>query len=173
MPPIGDTTRRYLPELVYGANDGIVTTLAVVAGVVGAQMSTQVILILGFANLFADGISMGASDVLSERSKSGDERPPLKAAARNGLATFAGFVCAGIIPLSAYLLPGIEEGRFALAAGLAAVTLFSVGAARAFFTDRSWPRAGLEMLLIGSAAGAVAYGVGVFGASLTGGGPGG
>ena len=59
----------YLPELVYGANDGIVTTLAVIAGVVGAELSTQVILILGFANLFADGISMAASNYLSERSR--------------------------------------------------------------------------------------------------------
>jgi vacuolar iron transporter family protein len=59
---------EYLPELVYGANDGIVTTLAIVAGVFCAQLSSQVVLILGFANLLADGISMGASNVLSERS---------------------------------------------------------------------------------------------------------
>ena len=42
---------RYLPDLVYGANDGVITTFAVVCGVVGAALSNQVILILGFANL--------------------------------------------------------------------------------------------------------------------------
>jgi len=60
--------RHYLPDLVYGANDGIITTFAVVCGVVGANLSVQVILILGFANLLADGFSMGASNFLSRRS---------------------------------------------------------------------------------------------------------
>lgn len=36
--------RMYLPELVYGANHGIVTTLAIIAGVFGAQLSTQIVL---------------------------------------------------------------------------------------------------------------------------------
>lgn len=49
------------------------------------------------------------------------------------------------------------------------MTLFAVGASRAFFTDRGWLQAGLEMLLIGSGAGFVAYGVGSLGAWLTGG----
>jgi len=57
-----------LPDLVYGANDGIITTFAVVSGVVGADLSRTIILILGFANLFADGISMGASNYLARRS---------------------------------------------------------------------------------------------------------
>lgn len=47
--------RHYLPDLVYGANDGIITTFAVVSGVIGADLSERVILILGFANLVADG----------------------------------------------------------------------------------------------------------------------
>lgn len=158
------TIERYLPELIYGANDGIVTTLAVVAGVVGAGLSTQVILILGFANLIADGVSMAASDVLSERSRASDRRPTLRQASRHGAATFVGFVCAGIAPLLAYVLPLAEEDRFASALGLAAATLFAVGASRAFFTDRGWLRAGLEMLLIGAVAGALAYGVGLLGA---------
>ena len=57
--PIQERFRRFLPELIYGANDGVVTTLAVVAGVVGADLSTRIILILGFANLFADGVQWG------------------------------------------------------------------------------------------------------------------
>ena len=60
--------RHYFPDLVYGANDGIVTTFAVVTGVTGAALSERIILILGFANLVADGFSMGASNFLSRRS---------------------------------------------------------------------------------------------------------
>src|SRR3989344_4274781 len=60
---------QYLADFVYGANDGIVTTFAVVAGAVGAGFPTVVIIILGLANLVADGLSMGLSNFLSLRSK--------------------------------------------------------------------------------------------------------
>lgn len=60
---------KYLPELVYGSIDGIVTTFAVVAGSAGAELSTSVVLILGMANLFADGLSMSIGSYLSKKSE--------------------------------------------------------------------------------------------------------
>lgn len=59
---------RYMGDAVYGALDGIVTTFAIVAGVSGAGLSSSIILILGFANLFGDGISMAAGSYLGKRS---------------------------------------------------------------------------------------------------------
>ena len=162
--------QHYLPELIYGANDGIVTTLAVISGVVGAQFSNQVVLILGFASLFADAFSMGASNYLSNRSQSkASDRMGRKEAFQNGLATFVGFIVAGVIPLAAYLLPWFDGQPFWFAIGLALIALFAIGASRAFFTDRGWLRAGMEMLVVGALASAVAYGVGILGSSLTGG----
>jgi VIT1/CCC1 family predicted Fe2+/Mn2+ transporter len=52
----------YLRDWVYGGIDGAVTTFAIVAGVVGAELSSRVVLILGIANLVADGFSMAASN---------------------------------------------------------------------------------------------------------------
>jgi VIT1/CCC1 family predicted Fe2+/Mn2+ transporter len=52
----------YLRDWVYGGIDGTVTTFAVVAGVVGADLSTRALLILGAANLIADGFSMAAAN---------------------------------------------------------------------------------------------------------------
>src|SRR3989338_7393378 len=59
----------YLRDVIYGANDGIITTFAVVAGVAGAALSSGVVIILGFANLIADGISMGMSNYLGLKSQ--------------------------------------------------------------------------------------------------------
>jgi len=160
--PEGSTrglVRSYLPEIVYGASDGIITTFAIVAGIVGASLSATTVLILGFASLLADGISMAASNVLSERARV-DPQPSLKQASRHGVATFCGFILAGVLPLLAYVLPDPGVPRFALAGGLAAVALFAVGAARAVFTERPALWAGLEVLVIGATAGAVAFGVG-------------
>jgi vacuolar iron transporter family protein len=58
----GAPSFSYLRDWVYGGIDGAVTTFAIVAGVVGAQLSNRVVLILGIANLVADGFSMAASN---------------------------------------------------------------------------------------------------------------
>jgi VIT1/CCC1 family predicted Fe2+/Mn2+ transporter len=161
---------RYLPDLVYGANDGVITTFAVVCGVVGAGLSNTVIVILGFANLVADGFSMGASNYLARRSyPEAEDRATPRTASRHGLATIGGFVSAGIVPLVAYLAPLPDDARFPATIVLALGTLFTVGASRAFVTKLGWVRSGTEMLLVGAAAAAVAYGVGAVAASLTGG----
>ncbi|MET0721817.1 MAG: VIT1/CCC1 transporter family protein [Tardiphaga sp.] len=161
------TIGKYLPDLVFGANDGIVTTLAVVSGVVGASLSSTVILILGFANLVADGFSMGASNVLSRRSDTGpDLLPPLSVVSHHGLATFVGFVIAGVVPLLAYCFPLPKDIQFEVAGLLALATLFIVGASRAAFTKRHWLPSGMEMLVLGSIAAAIAYGIGALGAAV-------
>ncbi|AOS96207.1 VIT family protein [Microbulbifer aggregans] len=49
-------------DFVLGAIDGCVTTFAIVAGGFGAGMSAAVILIMGLANLIADGFSMAVSN---------------------------------------------------------------------------------------------------------------
>ena len=55
-------------NFVYGAIDGAVTTFAVVAAVVGASISPSIIVILGFANLFADGFSMAIGNYLAVKT---------------------------------------------------------------------------------------------------------
>jgi VIT1/CCC1 family predicted Fe2+/Mn2+ transporter len=60
----------YLGDFVLGAIDGTVTTFAVVSGVAGAQLDNKVALILGLANLLADGFSMAVSNYLSARAES-------------------------------------------------------------------------------------------------------
>jgi len=59
----------YIQDIVYGGNDGIVTTFAVVAGTVGADLPHHVVIILGLANLLADGASMGTGSYLAKRSE--------------------------------------------------------------------------------------------------------
>lgn len=56
-----------LEDFVYGSIDGTVTTFAVVAGVIGAALSPSIVLILGFANLFADGFSMAAANYQAQK----------------------------------------------------------------------------------------------------------
>ena len=60
---------QYIGSMVYGGLDGIITTFAVVSGVAGAALAPQIIIILGLANVFADGFSMATGAYLSEKSE--------------------------------------------------------------------------------------------------------
>lgn len=63
---------NYLRDWVFGGIDGAVTTFAVVAGVAGAELSTGVVLILGVANLLADGFSMAAANYSGVKAERDD-----------------------------------------------------------------------------------------------------
>ncbi|MFN2447405.1 MAG: VIT1/CCC1 transporter family protein [Vicinamibacterales bacterium] len=162
--------RHYLRDLVYGANDGVITTFAVVAGVTGGSLSTRAVLIVGIANLVADGLSMGVGNYLGIRSQESarkaqhlTEEEPFPV--RHGVATFLAFAGAGAIPLLPYVITG-PSSPFVLSMLLAFVTLFAVGAARAAVTDDRWWTAGVEMLGLGVVVMTVAYGSGMVTAAL-------
>jgi len=159
-----------LRAVVYGANDGIVTTFAVVAGVAGAGLSANIILILGIANMIADGISMALGDFLGERSerrlksyKKGEDGCECEGAWKTGLATFIAFVIAGSFPLLPYLTQaaGLCQlcffSQFTLSIIFTAASLFTVGSLRTFLIKGSWIKNGFEMLFIGSIAASAAY----------------
>lgn len=162
---------RLMKAAVFGANDGIVTTFAVVAGVAGAGLAANIVLVMGIANMVADGLAMGLGDYLGERSERDMERyengrvvnRPLW---HTGLVTFLAFSIAGSLPLLPYLLysiglPIAEVAQFPLSIFCTVAALFSVGALRTHFSHMPWLRGGLEMLGIGAIAATAAY---IFGA---------
>lgn len=65
----GGASSQYLGDMVYGGLDGIITTFAVVSGVAGAALGSHIVLILGLANLLADGFSMAVGAYLSSKSE--------------------------------------------------------------------------------------------------------
>ncbi|OGG73327.1 hypothetical protein A3A38_01390 [Candidatus Kaiserbacteria bacterium RIFCSPLOWO2_01_FULL_53_17] len=154
----------YIGNLVYGANDGIITTFAVVAGAAGAGFSSTVIIVLGVANLIADGFSMGASKYLSLKSEQSVERMHSRhrSALKDGIATFYAFVIAGSLPLMPFLAPSATEDAFHTSAIATALAFFIVGACRSLVIKKHALLAGLEMLFVGGAAAIIAYALGSF-----------
>lgn len=217
-----DSRPSYLPDAVLGGIDGGVTTFAIVSGAVGGEFSGAVIVVLGFANLLADGFSMAASNYLgtkSERegvekarrveerhitkipegereeirqvfSNKGFEgeildrvvdvitsdrklwvdtmlteehnlqlvgRSPLRAA----LATFLAFLTVGLIPLLPFLATGLEANqRFLFSSILTAFAFLGVGFVKGRALARPMFKSGIETLLVGGLAAALAYGMG-------------
>jgi vacuolar iron transporter family protein len=155
---------KYLADAVLSASDGIVTTFAVVAGSGGASLSREVVLILGFANLFADGFSMASGNYMAikseeeyEESKGKDgklEGNPIK----HAIVSFFSFNVAGLIPLVPFLFK--TEHSYAASTTLVGISLFMVGFMKSFYTKHSFLKSGVLTLFVGGFAAFVAYAVG-------------
>jgi vacuolar iron transporter family protein len=155
-----DGAGHYLRDLVYGATDGVVTTLAVIAGVTGANLAGWVAVVLGIANLVADGLSMAVSNYLGLKSeleqeqRSIDDEQPW----RHGFATFAAFVVVGAVPLAAFAIAPFQRAAFAIAFGL--VALAGIGVLRSRYIQRAPWRCSLEVVLLAGSASAISYVIG-------------
>ena len=68
----------YLKDVIYGGIDGAVTTFAVVSGVAGAGLATEIVIILGMANLVGDGFSMAAGNYLGTRAEAEEREKALR-----------------------------------------------------------------------------------------------
>jgi VIT1/CCC1 family predicted Fe2+/Mn2+ transporter len=158
---------HYVRDIVYAANDGIVTTFAVAAGVRGAGLSPWVVLALGFANLAADGLSMAVGNYLGIKSERAvemkdlfDARAETLHAMKHATVTWVSFALAGFAPLLPFFFGLSLRSAFWFSTLVSAILLFIVGAGRTIITRRSPFLNGLEMLLVGALAGSTAFAAG-------------
>jgi vacuolar iron transporter family protein len=158
--------RKYIGEIVYGSIDGTVTTFAIIAGAAAASLSPEIVLILGFSNVLADGFSMASSNYLS--AKAAAERDGSAHTTREGIlastATFLSFITIGSIPVLPYIctLLGMIDRPFFISIIATGVTFIGIGYVRGFVTGSNSVRAAIETLCIGAVAALVAYGVGAW-----------
>lgn len=156
--------KKYLPDGVYGAIDGVVTTFAIIGGVYGANLSPLVVLVLGISNVLADGFSMAASNFLAKKSEEDDRHH--HTAIYSALTTFFAFVIVGIVPLIPFI--------FSLALGLSKTEQFVysiigtflaflfTGYARGRITHKNIFVTCAETVFVGGVAASIAYIVGIF-----------
>jgi VIT1/CCC1 family predicted Fe2+/Mn2+ transporter len=155
-----------LGSAVFSANDALVTTFAVVAGSFGASLDSNVVIILGFANLFADGLSMASGNYLGTKSSVEYEKAKKKrlhtdhSPIRHGVVTFFSFVSIGLLPLLPYILELKPE--FIVSTAILTGSLFLIGSLRALSAKKNLLKGGTEMLLVGGIAALLAYVVGFF-----------
>lgn len=157
----------YLGEFVYGGIDGAVTTFAVVAGATGARFDTKILLVLGFANLIADGFSMGVGSYLSSKSeqelmrKRGKSTKDEASPVINGLSTYAAFILIGLVPLLAYTVNMIFDmnwtNLFLISCILTAFAFAGIGVLKSRVAETPIIRAITETVILGAIAASLAY----------------
>jgi vacuolar iron transporter family protein len=163
--------KYFIPDIVYGANDGIITTFAIVAGVVGAGLLPKTVLIIGIASLIADGFSMASSNYLASESEDrllreeGDTDDPFlinTSPKTSALATFIAFVLAGSIPLLPYIILGGNNETFLYTVLATLFALFLVGSTKNIITKKPFFIGGIKMAIIGGVAASIAYAIGQY-----------
>lgn len=157
----------FLKDAIFSASDGLVTTFAVVAGSVGAELSPKIVVIMGIANLLADGFSMAAGNYEGVKSQVEFEKIESKrrivkegSPIMHGFMSFIAFVCVGFIPLIPYVFQ--YSPMFELSLVFVAAAMFGLGAVRSCYTHGNLFKGGLEVLFVGGFASGVAYLVGFF-----------
>lgn len=158
--------KRYISEFVYGAVDGTVTTFAVVAASAGAGISSAIVLVLGVANLLADGFSMGSSAYLAasaEHENSARKTRKRASAKIIGIATFAAFVIVGSVPVLPYLFDtafglGLSgEKLFYISSVITALAFLAIGWIKGRVGGENPLKAALVTFLLGAIAAGLAY----------------
>ena len=155
----------YLGELVYGAFDGTITTFAVVAGSVGAGLESNVIVILGFANLLADGFARSIGAYLSSKSEHAKDtdKTQEKSPIYIGLSTYLAFIIMGFIPILIYVVDlfyQLNTDLFILSSMLTGIVFAIIGGMKAYVTKTSITKGILQTVVLGVIAALVAYYVG-------------
>lgn len=151
---------KYLPQFIYGATDGTITTFAVVSSVVGAGLSPAIILLLGVANVLADGFSMASSNYLSIKSDLTNDTKALTSA----LITFFSFIIIGTIPLIPFIYGLIigtrSEYQFTQSIIATTIAFALSGYIRGKINKQNVLRTMAETLAVGGIAAYIAYLVG-------------
>lgn len=161
----------FLRAGVFGLNDGLVSNLALVAGMSGGDVGRDIVLLAGLAGLAAGAGSMAAGEYISVRSQHellnadalADPRPELVALgspAGAAVSSFVAFAAGAAIPVVPFAV-GSGTAALMTACGLAGLALFAVGSTISLVTNRPLLRSGLRQLLIGALTAGGTYLVGL------------
>ncbi len=148
-----------LPEFIYGGMDGVITTVAIIAGTMGANIAPKYAFILGLSNILADGFSMGISrynslvDIVKSNANS---ELALRSPLISALMTFFFFVLMGSIPLLPFVFDIKAEfiGYYLLTSSLLAFLV--IGLIKGLTTKKYFKSMG-EIIIIGSIGALISY----------------
>lgn len=152
MPFFSTKNALHLRNLVFGVEDGIVSTVGLLSGIAIAGVPRPTIFLTGVILIFVEATSMAAGSFISEESVNDlserEDAPQQSLSA--GAVMFASYFVAGLIPLSPYLILDVGQAFFAsIVASFFALFLLGYWIGKA---SRSPWRKALRMMLVGGAA---------------------
>lgn len=153
----------YLRSVLFGLQDGLVSTTGVVVGISAGVSDRAIIILASFVAIAVEASSMAAGEYSSEKAvhqldRSGKHRDDLMMGAA---LMFFSYLFAGLIPISPFLIFPVDTARI-ISIALALVSLFVIGYLKGKLVGHTALRSALEMLFIGGLATLIGLLVGNF-----------
>lgn len=155
-------TSIYFRNLIFGVEDGLVSTVGLLSGIAIADVPRETIILTGIVLIFVEAISMAAGSFLSEASVEELEVKKRTSAGESfkaGATMFASYFIAGLIPLAPYIYLAHDAFRFSIIASL--ITLFLLGAWSGRLSRAGVLRSAIRMAVVGGLAVAVGAAAGL------------
>ena len=159
-------TARSIREIVFGVEDGAVQNMILMAGMIGADVSTVVLLLAGSVNALAGVVAMSMGTYLSSEAEhdvmaaagSDVSRSP----ARDAAVMAAAYAFGASVPILPFAVVGLPRpAAVVLALTLTLATLFGLGMIKGIAAGAGRTRSGARMMILASVAGLVGYMVGM------------
>lgn len=154
--------KGFLRNFVFGAEDGLVSTVGLLSGVTFAGLAPREIILSGVILVMVEAISMGAGVYISEDSEKELDPSEKENVFSDSVVMFFSYALIGMIPLLPYIAIDTPSVAFIWSIAISLVALFCVGLFKGFFV-RSHPLKGALKI---TAIGAVVIAVAVFIGSL-------
>lgn len=149
----------YLRSSFFGAEDSLVSTTGLVAGIAAGSQDVKLILLAGIVAVAVEAVSMGAGQYLSQKAVGefdGSKASPVG----TGLTMFIAYMLAGAIPIAPMAFLNYPVSLF-VSVGAALTALFIIGFIKGKIVNRPASRSGFEVLVIGGFATMIGLLVGV------------
>jgi predicted membrane protein (TIGR00267 family) len=161
-----------LREIIFGMEDGLVSTLGVVTGIASGTENSKVVILSGVILVLVEALSMAAGTYLSNKAEVDQEAlenfhdghiHPILGALVMGIT----YIFGGAVPLAPYLFIPISSA-LPISMVSTVVVLFGVGYFKGKATKTPPIRAGLEMITVSLSAALLGYLIGLFGSKYVG-----
>jgi len=155
-----------LREIVFGLEDGLVSTLGAITGIATATGDPRIVVISGLVIVAVESLSMAAGTYLSNKSEIEAKKPwfpfirknyhqPLRDSVFMGVS----YIIGGSVPVSIYLFLPVAAAIW-VAVIITAISLFLVGTVKGKVVGSHPAKSGLEMMTISLTAALLGFVIG-------------
>ncbi len=144
----------YIRNFIFGAEDSLVSTVGLLAGVVTAGMAQKEVIVTGVVLICIEAFSMSVGSFLSERTTEeslSNYKPQDSSTLFASVIMFVSYLVCGMIPLLPYLFLPVDQA-FAWSIAVSLIALFVLGYISAKILKTNITKSSLRMLIIGGLA---------------------
>lgn len=164
---LGKVSKNNLRELIFGLEDGLVSTLGVVTGMASGLSNSSVVILSGIVVVLVESLSMAAGTYLSNKAEYDLNKKHAAPVLFAALVMFVAYVLGGSIPLLPYFFLSVNQGIVGSVIATV-ISLYLVGYYKGVVTRTNRVKSGFEMMTVSLLAAGLGYIIGAIGSRYLG-----